>query len=121
MLVAALVESHQTLLNSLSAMHTLTTPNWDRRGEIDMKKEYDYLVMKEIAAGNLAESSIDLAFNCFGTICYRYKSCRQNLHKNCLLHQSAVFKNTPEEFVEMATTACPWTKTQFTPAFSGIP
>lgn len=77
--------------------------------------------LKERLPGDMTTKTFDLALNCFSSICYSYKYLQQHLHKKCVLRQSQVFRDIPEEIYSIAATAYPWNKTTFTPSFTGIP
>ena len=77
--------------------------------------------LSERLPNNIPTSSIEVATNCFASICYHYKFLQANLHKKCVLRNSILFKDIPQEFIAVAVTAFPWNKTKYTPSFTGIP
>eukprot|EP00804_Cyclotella_cryptica_P030556 CCRYP_014841-RA/>CCRYP_014841-RA protein AED:0.29 eAED:0.28 QI:0/0/0/1/1/1/2/0/385 len=77
--------------------------------------------LRERLPGYTTDSSYQLAWNCFASICYHYNYLKTNLHPNCILRNSLPFKEIPDDFMRFATTAYPWTKTLYTPSFTGIP
>eukprot|EP00804_Cyclotella_cryptica_P010385 CCRYP_019998-RA/>CCRYP_019998-RA protein AED:0.31 eAED:0.47 QI:0/0/0/1/0/0/5/0/276 len=52
---------------------------------------------------------------------YHYNHLKTNFHPNCILRNSLPFKEIPDDFKSFATRAYPWTKTSYTPSFTGIP
>jgi hypothetical protein len=89
--------------------------------EMIERKKTIKMWLKERLPGDTTTKTFDLAMNCFSSICYSYKYLQEHLHKKCLLRQSPVFRDIPEEIYSIVTTAYPWNKTTYTPSFTGIP
>ena len=89
------------------------------------KKEVDDFVSERLYEVNDDEASDShvkhLAKMLFASVCHHYKYLDENLHTNCLFRNSSFFKNIPQSILSCARTAFPWTATDDTPYFSGIP
>ena len=69
---------------------------------------------------NIPTSIWKLVNFCFAAICHSYEFLNKNLHQQCPLRVTAVFKDIPQEIIELATCKYPWNKTEDTPKFTGI-
>jgi hypothetical protein len=90
-------------------------------GEGLKRKKFIKLWLSDRLPNGIPKKSIELARNCFSTICYHYRHLQDNLDKNCVLRQSPIFKDIPESIYSVARIAYPWNKTTDTPTFTGIP
>jgi hypothetical protein len=90
-------------------------------GEGLKRKKFIKLWLSDRLPNDIPKKSIELARNCFSTICYHYKHLQDNLGKNCVLRQSPNFKDVPESIYSVARIAYPWNKTTDIPTFTGIP
>lgn len=63
--------------------------------------------LRERLPGDIPDHSFDLAFICFAAICNKYQYLHDNLDKKCILFNAPVFKDVPDEFVDVARTAYP--------------
>ena len=77
----------------------------------------DRLVHVDRIEGNV----MNLAIQCFASICYHYKFLDSSLHKNSPFRNAAIFKDIPPDIKVCARTAFPWTSTADTPRFTGVP
>ena len=65
---------------------------------------------------------MNLAIQCFASICYHYEFLDSSLHKNSPFGNAAIFRDNPTDIKGRARTAFPWTSTTAdTPRFTGVP
>ena len=57
----------------------------------------------------------------FATIYFHQEYLNLNLHTECRFRASSFFKDIPQEFLDCAMIAFPWTSTQDTPKITGVP
>ena len=55
------------------------------------------------------------------SLCFHYQFLKENLHPTDRLHQSPIFQQITQRHCEIARVAYPWTATDETPEFTGLP
>ena len=87
-----------------------------------LKKEIEeWLSTKIMDEGELSASSKHIVWTCFASICFHHSYLTKNLHKECSLHASLIFRDIPDKFLNIARIAYPWDSTADTPKITGVP
>ena len=77
----------------------------------------DRLINVERIEGNV----MNLAMQCFASICYHHTFLDKNLHPNNPFRNAAIFKDIPKDVRDCSRTAYPWSSTADTPQITGVP
>ena len=84
-------------------------------------KVNDHLAHRIPNFSEVDANALKLAQYCFAALCKAHTYLSENLHANCPLRNAAVFKDIPEDILQLAVTKYPWNETADTPKFTGLP
>ena len=81
----------------------------------------DFLESRLPNVDSISSKAWKLANYCFASICFHYEHLNENLHEQCPLKATALFKDIPDEIISLAAVKYPWNETEDTPHLTGIP
>ena len=87
-----------------------------------LKKRLEkWLHSRILEEGELSASSKHIVWTCFASICFHHSYLTNNLHVECSFRASLIFRDIPDEFLNIAQVAYPWNSTVDTPKITGVP
>ena len=115
-------------LDQLSKRFSVSPPYFDfsainealERARLKKRIE-QWLHSRILDEGELSASSKHIVWTCFASICFHHSFLTNNLHEECSFRASLIFRDIPDEFVNLARVAYPWDSTVDTPKITGVP
>ena len=82
-----------------------------------------HLLLKGYAVrGDRVTADMHRVFNfCYASLCYHREYLERNLHQSSKLQVSPFYNTIPNFVIDAAVVKLPWTKTEATPVFTGLP
>ena len=115
-------------LDQLSKRFSVSPPYFDfsainealERARLKKRIE-QWLHSRILDEGELSASSKHIVWTCFASICFHHSFLTNNLHEECSFRASLIFRDIPDEFLNLARVAYPWDSTVDTPKITGVP
>ena len=115
-------------LDQLSKRFSVSPPYFDfsainealERARLKKRIE-QWLHSRILEEGELSASSKHIVWTCFASICFHHSFLTNKLHEECSFRASLIFRDIPDEFLNLARVAYPWDSTVDTPKITGVP
>jgi len=101
----------------------ISPPYFECGDNPDDLREEIFTLLKNfmVGGGGIRGELFQLLYFCFASLCYHFEYLVQVLHKQNKLQASPFFTHIPNFAREAATVQFPWSKTDCTPSFTGLP
>ena len=120
-------------LDLLSSNFAVSPPHWDfsqshdgvphtLEEEVQLQQELESFLKERLPNyDRISKATLNLARILLASVCYHHEYLKVTLAQLSSFRASNMFRNLPDFLLKQARIAFPWTKTKYTPHFTGIP
>jgi len=120
-------------LDLLSSHFAVSPPHWDfsvshdgsphtPEEEVQLQQELESFLKERLPNyDRITKATLNLARTLLASVCYHHEYLKLTLAQSSSFRASNMFRNLPDFLLKHARIAFPWTKTKYTPHFTGIP